>query len=942
MTLSEITRNCFQSGISAQKWLSLCQQFVAENPNQASADEVASGISNSVLFLYRSYPGDPSLNRYLTHAIKENVLPLSIFVSTFLSAARSANLHSGATLDFLCGLALRCHDESGMLAMGSLVSPSTSPLAVIEIVQDALALVRVSHTMNLNYHHRNLTHSSEALLDHLLSCVTDLGDVSLSQALVLFGNVSEILRDIQLDVAAQSALESFSISLGLIIGDDAKVAREAQMMQTMQTSKTSVLNSETDIVTLGLLWQYLVVHRAHEWGAGNTPSVTTLLVSTWRWTRWSPHVFYTQVFVSAFTCLASCPNLGDPLLWKAFIVGRLPYLLSSFHKAAGPEQSSEWRTAVKQGFKIAIRRQDLIVSGDHLIAQASGPNNGADAMNGQPQVSYVRSLLQKLVKVGLVDQGFSQEVDPLIGPSAPADAQDFQGDLTAEFDARVSQDMDSADATQWLDKIWRDANNHAAFATVALQRFEASSNGNDVEPLSRLCQLLYTHRTALDAIALHVKLSDLVFYALSFLEGYDCETVGDPQGAVSHLGNVVLFLQVVLVRYQFDEEAFTKGNRTLSTAFLRQSDEVLPIESSQTAESAAVAMWFKALFDSNEGIEDSILRSTQPKLLLRISATLFAQAIKAASTKQIDGEVLLNGVSYFTEPLLNWTLVGVIKSLIRQIRLSRKPPAVTFDILQTLVASPSCPQPVRALCSPQILRYIEEERNGTSSALNAANEKQQSSNNFDIGVIEDLIRSASSRNGNAAINSQPAGYWNHHPRNQIRNAVSMARSNKILDLDVDRCLKILDPTKFLQALWSELTTAAGSGEFELCRRVATFVLSMPRNSSTPPLLPIFMHLFLPSLLYAMDRQDPSGTAMVELTSSIIISTLTAAFHLEWSMSTVLKDNHTVLGASSSAMAKRLANDLRAKKNGRASQAVMQRLASSQSFVANFPYFAPEH
>jgi mediator of RNA polymerase II transcription subunit 5 len=142
--------------------------------------------------------------------------------------------------------------------MGSLVSPSTSPLAVIEIVQDALALVRVSHTMNLNYHHRNLTHNSEALLGHLLSCVTDLTDVSIAQALALFTSVSEVLRDMQLDVAAQSALESFSISLGLIVGDDAKGAREAQMMQSMQTSKPSVLNSETDVVTLGLLWQYLV------------------------------------------------------------------------------------------------------------------------------------------------------------------------------------------------------------------------------------------------------------------------------------------------------------------------------------------------------------------------------------------------------------------------------------------------------------------------------------------------------------------------------------------------------------------------------------------------------------------------------------------------------------------------------------------------------------
>lgn len=51
----------------------------------------------------------------------------------------------------------------------------------------------------------------------------------------------------------------------------------------------------------------------------------------------------------------------------------------------------------------------------------------------QPQVSYVRSLLQQLVKVGLFDQAFAQEVDQLVGPAASADAHDIQGDLTVRF-----------------------------------------------------------------------------------------------------------------------------------------------------------------------------------------------------------------------------------------------------------------------------------------------------------------------------------------------------------------------------------------------------------------------------------------------------------------------------------------------------------------------------
>ena len=128
-------------------------------------------------------------------------------------------------------------------------------------------------------------------------------------------------------------------------------------------------------------------------------------------------------------------------------------------------------------------------------------------------------------------------------------------------------------------------------------------------------------------------------------------------------------------------------------------------------------------------------RSTQPKTLLRISATLFSQAIKAASAQKIDKDVLFNGVSYFTGPLLNWTLVGVIKALSQEILLkgygrqllnsagliisiSRLSAPIHIEILQTLVLSSSCPQPVLALCSPQILRLLSElGKNGAKTSM---------------------------------------------------------------------------------------------------------------------------------------------------------------------------------------------------------------------------------
>lgn len=48
----------------------------------------------------------------------------------------------------------------------------------------------------------------------------------------------------------------------------------------------------------------------------------------------------------------------------------------------------------------------------------------------------------------------------------------------------------------------------------------------DVEMPSRLSKLLNSHEDALDVVSLHVKMSELLSYALAFLADYDCETVG--------------------------------------------------------------------------------------------------------------------------------------------------------------------------------------------------------------------------------------------------------------------------------------------------------------------------------------------------------------------------------------------------------------------------------
>lgn len=177
------------------------------------------------------------------------------------------------------------------------------------------------------------------------------------------------------------------------------------------------------------------------------------------------------------------------------------------------------------------------------------------------------------------------------------------------------------------------------------------------------------------------------------------------------------------------------------------------------------------------------------------------------------------------------------------------------------------------------------------------------------------------------------------PRQMIQNAFGQARTGKAPVMDVERCIKAMPPSKFLQLFWSELLVSANLGEMESCRRIATFVLTMPRSSNAPPLLPIFLHNVSPSIIAAIDEQPHAEHTMnVELLVTIVSSVLTAALHLELAMRSVTKEQDFVWGQLSAAMARRFAAGLRARKNSPTSRMIGQRLASSQSFVANFPVF----
>ena len=161
----------------------------------------------------------------------------------------------------LCRIALDFHYSSGQPPLGSVVPASASVTVILGTIQDALALLRTAHSLPISHFHQFITSASELVI-LLLTCVPDISQVPTTQAMLHFSDANELLLTYSLAPDVRQVLDTFVMSLTLLIGDDAKATREAQMMHTIQLTlgKGDILgpSSDTDTITLGLLLNYMV------------------------------------------------------------------------------------------------------------------------------------------------------------------------------------------------------------------------------------------------------------------------------------------------------------------------------------------------------------------------------------------------------------------------------------------------------------------------------------------------------------------------------------------------------------------------------------------------------------------------------------------------------------------------------------------------------------
>ncbi|KAL0580378.1 hypothetical protein V5O48_001623 [Marasmius crinis-equi] len=586
------------------------------------------------------------------------------------------------------------------------------------------------------------------------------------------------------------------------------------------------------------------------------------------------------------------------------------------------------KIAHQGAFTALMRRNDLLASVYNILSKVEKP---------EEQRQLPRSLIQQLLGLGLVDQRIAVSLDSRISnfhvSSLQSEAEEAGHTPESYLEWKVSRDSPE-DTVLWMDKIWSNCGSHTIFCDFVCTRIATCAGRFDVEGLSQLCRILHLRDYAVDILALHTKLTDPISQILLFLEDYNCETVGDPQSATNLLGTIVMFLQSTFSRFKIQRKNFIVKERQLSCEYLISTPKAFSQNDVPPEDMGTFSAWQKTLFDSSsEGIEDTILRSTHPKTLLRLSSTLLLHAIGMNLEGRIDDETLNNGVMYFTDPVLNWTLVSVVKALLQEIQRRNFDARKHFEVLQSILTSQSCPNAVILLCGPLVLSLLaktKQKEGPQSSSFNAEATQK---------VISEVLGTNQAGFVEGLVSTSRYAAWRNQPKQAIQDALASARAGKGPFIDVARCLKVLAPTRFLELLWSQLVVAAGvGGSTEGGKRLAVFILTLPFPGS-PPLFPIFINTVLPSLISHIDQLPASDQAVqTELLHSILTSLFTAAISTEVAMRSVLGQQGPVLGQHSSVMARRLVTELRTRKHSYTSKSLSQRLSSSTSCVANFPIF----
>ncbi|KAK9899898.1 Med5-domain-containing protein [Cystobasidium minutum MCA 4210] len=150
-------------------------------------------------------------------------------------------------------------------------------------------------------------------------------------------------------------------------------------------------------------------------------------------------------------------------------------------------------------------------------------------------------------------------------------------------------------------------------------------------------------------------------------------------------GGILLALRTLVWRHSL-QDTFSKfglGVVSAMTASSATLSKPASLHALTEQHRKVVSAWISALYGS-EGIEDDLIRSTSPQVMLAIAPTIVHQSMIAMENGVIDQETLLNGLSYFCQDFLTFALPSIVSYLASR-------PQPNLQIINSLLASESTP-----------------------------------------------------------------------------------------------------------------------------------------------------------------------------------------------------------------------------------------------------------
>ncbi|KAH7345367.1 hypothetical protein B0J17DRAFT_38253 [Rhizoctonia solani] len=703
-TVNDITKAAFLSGYPAENWLAVVQQLKPHGPSAVPASEICA----SIFSLLEAYPLSPVLLQYLCVALDSDntspVLPIGIYITALIAWSQtilaSPTDQTTQLLSALCAI-----------AAPRVQKPSANLSPTLPTAQGCVSLVQhVSHM-----HDALLTSSTlEILLAVLRTVVASPRNPNLSPALALnlVPGVNDLLDGGEI---VSSQLTNWLFQLSALTTVDGPGPARVQQVTDESPQRPELLEFSRNGPLFDVLAYQVTTVLAY-------PDLHLSALQTVYHTTHAPDSFFSQLYLSLISILANEPDGNTRLIIRAALFGSLPSLLC---------QLDAVQTKLKEGVQSAItglftHYAALLDKCDAAapITRAREDSMEEDVPEDGSKGKNIRTMLvQSLQSVSLLDSNFPSVPGVVIEhwpgrgvgrvfTEAGENGQDLEVYLRSKL---LSLDVPASDKLELIDRAVVDPETHACLCTVLHKGYTSLTTSTQhlspatLESLAHLSRLLYSHPTVLDIVGLRVPPTEFVAAGLAFLVDLEGAGVGDPQSALGQYGDVLLLLQLLVTRYELRSGTLKHGDRVLDASYLTSSWAVYNLSDLTESERTLINDWVKAAFDSNSfGIDDNILRSTNPRVLLKLSATLFTEAIRkcAAEPEGAGMEILRNGVSYFEGPLLNWTLRGVIWALSNEAERHGHAAQTHLDILQLLVLANGCPAPVIEMTRHRVLRLL--------------------------------------------------------------------------------------------------------------------------------------------------------------------------------------------------------------------------------------------